>query len=168
MFGRSRDSIAKARQRRHGQRGVTALEFALVAPTAILVLFFSIEMGIMMMADATLGRVATAIARQGQLNTMGGASCTSRVRAMLASGVSSWVFDPDNIEVTRLDTYEPDDFGPPVPTEPASTSMCSEGGPGAIMVYQLGFKSTGFSGVLSWLDVDFLRFQRTIILQNEP
>lgn len=168
MFGLPQDPIAKARRRRHGQRGVTALEFALVAPTAILVLFFSIEMGIMMMADATLGRTAAAIARQGQLNEMGGTNCTTQVKSMLSSGLSSWVYDEDNIDVTLLSTYVPGDFGGPAPAGPASLPMCSQGGPGAIMVYQLSFKSPGFSGVLSWLNVDFLRFERTIILQNEP
>jgi Flp pilus assembly protein TadG len=59
---------------------VTALEFALVAPTALLVLFFAIEIGIMMMADATLGRVAHDIARQGQMNRLDSSDCAQSIK----------------------------------------------------------------------------------------
>src|SRR5690606_24132785 len=98
-------SVAAARRHRLGERGVTALEFALVAPTVILSMFFAIEMAVMMMADATLGRVAADIARQGQMYKLNSADCTGDVRSLLASGMSNWVYDENNL-IVEVDIYE--------------------------------------------------------------
>ncbi|RTZ45353.1 pilus assembly protein [Candidimonas sp. SYP-B2681] len=159
--------IARARSRRLAQRGVTALEFALVAPAAILVLFFAIEMGIMMMADATLGRAANDIARQGQMNRLDSADCTRSIKSLLSAGMSSWVFDEQDLFVD-VRVYEPGKYTKLPVDDPDYQPQCSTGGRNALMVYRLGFSSTGFSGILNWLNIDIMRFERSIILQNEP
>ncbi len=159
--------ISRARKRRLGQRGVTALEFALVAPTAILVLFFAIEMGIMMMADATLGRVANEIARQGQTNRLDGSNCTRSIKSLLSAGMSSWVFDDEKLFVD-VRVYEPGKYTKLPIDDPNYQPQCNMGGRNALMIYRLGFTSTGFSGILSWLNIKIMRFERSIILQNEP
>lgn len=156
----------KARRRRHGQRGVTALEFALVAPMVFLVLFFVIEIGIMLMADATLGRVANHIARQGQLNKLSSANCTASVRTLLEEGMRGWGKD----FIVDVKVYSP--------SESASldasvfnenyTPTCTLGTENSLMVYRIGFQSSGFTGIVKWLSVDDFKFERTIILQNEP
>jgi hypothetical protein len=160
-------SVARARRHRLAQRGVTALEFALVAPAAILVLFFAIEMGIMMMADATLGRVANDIARQGQTNRLDNSDCTRSVRSLLSAGMSSWVFNDDDLFVD-VRVYEPGRYTKLPVNDPNYQAQCNIGGRNALMIYRLGFSSPGFSGVLSWLNIKIMRFERSIIVQNEP
>lgn len=160
-------NVAAARRRRLGERGVTALEFALVAPTVILSLFFAIEMAVMMMADATLGRVAADIARQGQMYKLNSADCTGNVRSLLASGMSNWVYDENNL-IVEVAIYERGAFSPDPPATGNYEALCSNAGRNALLVYTVGFTSPGFSGILRMLNIDIMRFQRGIILQNEP
>lgn len=162
----SSSSPQQARRRRHGQRGVTALEFALVAPMVFLVLFFVIEIGIMLMADATLGRVANHIARQGRLNKLSSANCTASVRTLLEDGMRGWGKD----FIVDVKVYSPSDsvsVNASVFNE-NYTPTCTLGTENSLMVYRIGFQSSGFTGIIRWLSVDDFRFERTIILQNEP
>src|SRR5690606_30117127 len=80
----------KAARQRLAGRGASALEFALVAPLAILVLFFSIEMGIGMWADATLEVAASRVSRIGQIGVPEGVECEEAVRTTYEDLMSSW------------------------------------------------------------------------------
>lgn len=146
---------------------MTALEFALVSPLVFLVLFFSIEMGIAMMADATLARTAAVISRQGQLGGFSDDDCNTAVRQALQQGMSRWVYDPGNLLVD-VSVYSPGNYTPAPPDDENYIPACNTGERGDLVVYRLGFSRTGFSGVLHWLGIDVLRFERTIIIQNEP
>lgn len=159
--------VVRARRHRLSQRGVTALEFALVAPTALLVLFFAIEIGIMMMADATLGRVAHDIARQGQMNRLDSSDCARSIKSLLSTGMSGWVFNDADLFVD-VRVYEPGTYSKLPIDAPNYQPQCNTGGRNALMIYRLGFTSPGFSGVLKWLNINIMRFERSIILQNEP
>lgn len=161
-------SVLRARRARHGQRGVSALEFAIIAPTVILVLFTAIETGILMMADATLGRVANDIARQGQMSQLTSSDCAGSIRSKLATGMGGWVFDEGDISVELVKVYNPGDYATPFPEDGSSALRCSAGEPGALMVYKMGFTSPGFSGVLNWLNINVMRFERSVVVQNGP
>lgn len=161
-----RCAIARARLRRHAQRGVTALEFALVAPAALLVLFFSIEIGIMMMADATLTRVTGQIAREMQVykGPAGGSGCEGKVRQQLKNGMRPWVRDADKLIIASV-VYSPEG-------EPSGSSdtaiLCDTGGRGALILYTVGFEQPSFTGILSTLGIRLLKFERSFLIQNEP
>lgn len=163
-----RRQVNKARRGRLASRGVTALEFALVAPLAILVLFFSIEMGIVMWADATLENAASRVARIGQLGVPEGTTCEQAVRGTFESRMSSWVYDRAQLRVDAR-IYHPgaDNSLPDVDAEDYKP-VCDTGGRGDMIIYRLGFDRPGFSGIMSWLGIQLLRFERTVIIQNEP
>lgn len=158
-------SIEGASARRRAQRGVTALEFALVAPTALLVLFFSIEIGILMMADATLTRVTGDIARNMQVyrGPSGGNGCESRIRQQLASGMQPWVRQGNALKVVST-VYEPDEPG----SGKDAAILCDTGGRGALILYTIGFDRPSFTGILGSLGIDILKFERSFLIQNEP
>jgi len=161
-----RCAIARARLRRHAQRGVSALEFALVAPAALLVLFFSIEIGIMMMADATLTRVTGQIAREMQVykGPAGGNGCTAKIRQQLAEGMKPWVRDDKNLKIASV-AYAPD--GEPTGSDDAAI-LCDTGGRGALILYTVGFEQPSFTGILGTLGIRLLKFERSFLIQNEP
>ncbi|NYT61730.1 pilus assembly protein [Alcaligenaceae bacterium] len=149
-------------------RGVTALEFALVAPLAILVLFFSIEMGIMTWADATLEVAASRISRTGQLGVFAKEDCTVAVRRLFEESMAGWVGNKKSLRVDVL-VYTPGAANqlPDVDDEKYEPE-CNAGDRGDMVMYRLGFDRPGFSGILSWLGIRLLRFERTVIIQNEP
>lgn len=161
-------TVSWARSRRLLVRGVTALEFALVAPLAILVLFFSIEMGIMTWADATLEVTASRVSRIGQLGVPEGTTCNEAVRTAFEEGVGYWVPDKDKLHVD-VRVYTPGAGNlPPSIDDPAYVPMCDAGKRGDMVIYRLGFDRPSFSGIMSWLGIQVLRFERTVIIQNEP
>lgn len=156
-----------ARQRRLLSRGVTALEFALVSPIAILVIFFALEIGIMTWADATLEVTSARISRMGQLGKFTGEDCTEAVRKTLDEGIGYWVQDKTALSVdVRL--YEPGDPPAPAPGDDGYQPECNAGDRGDMVIYRLSFDRPSFTGIISWLNISMLRFERTIIIQNEP
>ena len=135
--------VASARRRRHGQRGVTALEFAIVGPTAIFILVFAIDMAVMLMADATLGRVAADIARRAQIEQLSPGSCESDIRALLKSGMQGWVFKDDAFIVEQGPVYNPRDEGAQGPPSGAPV-RCTVAEPGGPLFIRSGLPAPGF------------------------
>ncbi|MBP6020098.1 MAG: pilus assembly protein [Burkholderiaceae bacterium] len=158
-------AVARARGQRLWTRGVTALEFALVAPWVILVLFFSIEMGILTWADASLEVTAGRVTRIGQLGVPAGQTCDQAVDSALENGVGSWLSSESSLLVD-VQVYKPGVM--PDVSDPDYEPGCDAGDRGDMVIYRIGFDRPGFSGIMSWLDIDLLRFERTIIIQNEP
>jgi len=149
-------------------RGASALEFALVAPIAILVLFFSLEMGIVMWADSSLEAAATRIARIGQLGVPAGQTCEQAVRGIFEERMGSWVADTSRLRID-VKLYSPGGNNSlPDVDDPDYVPVCDAGSRGDIVIYRLGFDRPGFSGIMAWLGIQLLRFQRTVIIQNEP
>lgn len=165
---RLRSGAAASRATRLLVRGVTALEFALVAPLAILVLFFSLEMGIAMWADASLEAAASRVARIGQLGVPAGLTCDQAVRQVFEDRMGSWVYDAAQLRID-VKLYSPGgNNGLPNVDDPSYVPVCDAGTRGDIVIYRLGFDRPGFSGILNWLGIRLLRFERTVIIQNEP
>ena len=168
VFGAKRVSlsVARARLRRHGQRGVTALEFALVGPLAIFIIVFAIEITVLLMADATLGRVAADISRRAQIEQLNSGNCQGDIRSLMVSGMKGWVFKPETIVVDQVEVFNP--------REPGSQGQasvpvrCSAAEPGGSVVFKVGFSSPGFSGVMAIFGIKLLRFERQILVQNAP
>jgi hypothetical protein len=168
LTGRPRGSAADRHYRRLLLRGVTALEFALVAPLVIVVIFFSLEMGIIMWADSALEAAAARVSRIGQLGVPADMTCEDAVRGTFESRMSSWVYNKNDLHVdatiyrpgasNELPDFDDDGYVP----------VCNTGGRGDMIIYRLGFDRPGFTGIMSWLGIPVLRFERTIVIQNEP
>jgi Flp pilus assembly pilin Flp len=153
------------RRFRRDLRGITALEFALVAPAALLVLLLSLETGVWMMADATLTRVTGQIARNMQLyrGPMGGQDCDSRIRAQLATGMYPWVSAGTPLKVSATVYPARTTSG-----DPDAAILCDTGGAGALIVYTVGFEHPSFTGILKGMGLELLTFERSFLIQNEP
>ncbi|MFA5521477.1 MAG: TadE family protein [Castellaniella sp.] len=157
-----------ARARRLLERGVTALEFAIVAPLVILLLFFSLEMGLAMWADATLEVAAMRISRIAQLGVPEGTSCTQAVRNVLERHVGFWVRDRGTLRAD-MTIYTPG-IDPSLPDfdDDEYEPVCDAGGRGDMIIFRLGFDRPAFTGIMGMFGVDIMRYERTAIIQNEP
>lgn len=161
MQRRSRNSL---RRLAGDRRGVTALEFALVAPLLFGVLFVVVEISVIMLADAHLDVAANQVARLGRLRLDG--DCGPQVRKVMSDTLAHWV----DAASMRIDAkvYTPgannafdevgEDYQP----------VCDTGERGDMVIYRLGFDRTGLTGFIGWLGGDRLRFERVVLIQNEP
>lgn len=161
-------AVMTACRRRLLARGVSALEFALVAPLVILVVFFSLEVGIMMWADASLETTAMQVSRIGQLGVPEGKTCEQEVRGMLEQKMGRWVYDPSSLRVD-VRIYTPgEDISLPDPDDEDYQPVCDTGSRGDMVIYRLSFDRPGFTGVMAMLGTSVFRIERTVIIQNEP
>lgn len=162
--------VAQARRRRHGQRGVTALEFAIVGPLAIFVLMFTIEIAVLLMADALLGRVSNHIGRVAQLEQLNSADCAGDIRSRLLAGMKGFVFKPETVVVERVAIFTSAAPAPAPGTGFGIPLKCADNGAaaGSSLVYKVGFSSPGLTGVFGVFGIQILRFERRILVQNGP
>lgn len=143
-------------------RGVSALEFALVAPIVLLTIFFTIEIGILMMTDATLTRVSGEISRSLQVyRGDSGVNCQSHIEQRLQQGMHPLV--KEGFFVRRESRYAP---GEQIPSADAAV-QCSGAGPGELLIYTVGFDRPGFTGILGTLGIRVMHFERRLLIQNE-
>ena len=136
-----RCTAAQAGRQRRLARGVAALEFAIVSPLVILVIFFSLEIGIAMWADATLEVAASRVSRLGQLGVQG--DCTEAVRKVFEDTMGRWITSKDDLEID-VRVYKPGednstgiDMGAPV---------CNAGDRGDMVIYHMYFDRPSFTG----------------------
>lgn len=162
--------MAERRGRRlaRAQRGASALEFALVAPLLFAVLFVSIEVTVILFADAVLEGTANRVTRIGRLGVPEGSTCEDTVRRAVDDGMGGWVVDSTDLRLdvrvyspgqgVRFDDVDEEDYTP----------ICDAGERGDIVMYRLGLDRPGLTGMLSWLGIDIVRLERTVVIQNEP
>lgn len=138
------------------QDGVTALEFALIAPIFILALLGCIEVGFMLMADATLERAANQVTRQARIEYRG--DCKNRLLDELNGFLGGWATaDAASTHIKLLHRHDPDSTLP--------DNSC--GSAKDVVQYNLGFKQPRFMGVLGYFGVH-PAYRRSVIVQNEP
>lgn len=150
------------------QRGASALEFALVAPLLFAVLFVAIEVIVIQFADATLEATANRVTRIGKIGVPEGQTCDQAVREEVERSLSPWARGGD----VRLDVklYEPGSSGnwfDDIDDE-GYEPICNAGDRGDIVMYRLGFDHPRLTGILSWIGIDIVRLERSVIIQNEP
>lgn len=145
------------------QRGVAAIEYAMVAPLFFLVLFMSVEVTFALLGDATLERAASQITRAGKVGIRG--DCGDKVMSMLQERVSFWA-NTDNLRAdvniytpgadntfTEDDNYVPE---------------CNAGDRGDMVIYRLGFDKPALTGIFAMFGLQFFHYERIVLIQNEP
>lgn len=157
-----------ARKKRVGQRGVTALEYALVLPLILLVLLVIIEVGIQLTLDATLERAVNQAVRKGHMATLSSANCEKSIEQAVQSSLSFW-----NIPASAIQVVKQAEFTTLVPGSVSIQNKdylatCPSASPNAMLLFNVSVTNTGFSGVLAWLNIKTIQLERNLLLQNEP
>ena len=150
------------------ERGASALEFAIVAPLLFAVFFMAIEITVVLFADSVLENASNRITRIGKLGVPDGQDCDSTVRAAFEDALSSWAVSPLDMRLDvqvyragqgiRFGDVDDEDYSP----------ICDAGERGEIVMYRLMLDRAGLTGILGWMDSDFVRLERIVAIQNEP
>lgn len=157
-----RKAFTRVRRRQLGTRGVSALEFALVAPIVLMTLFFTLEIGLLMMTDATLTRVSGEISRSLQVyRGDDGVDCGSYVHQRLKQGMHPLV--KEGFFVRRESVHSPGEQAISV----EAAEQCSDLGAGELAIFTVGFERPGFTGILGTLGIRIMHFERRLVVQNE-
>jgi len=154
------------RQLRRNQRGVTALEFAIVAPLFFLFLFLGIEVIFSLLADATLESAAARITRMGKIGTFMDQNCQSAVKDELQQTLRIWVNRQDVHVNAKI--FKPGEAVSFEDEDGKYDPACNTGDRGDMVVFRLGFNRPVLTGALGVVGIHLLRYERIVVIQNEP
>ena len=156
------------------QRGVTALEFALVMPLLLLATLGAIDIGMETMMDASLENGAAQAARQGVVvgAPPAGETRDQQIYAAVWQQVGFWLQSQSQLTMSSYTypSYTALSQDPCLQSgyTGACTGSSGSGGFGSIVRYQVTVTRPTFTGVLGLLKITSYTLQRTVIVQNEP
>lgn len=169
--------------------GVSGVEFALIMPILLLLTAGMLELGLILLTDASLEmgiRAASRFGASGVVQT--GLTRSESIEKTVESFVDRWLPSGTKVTVTTTvygslsDIPEPFtdlngngtwDSGEPFTdlngdgAWNGGTGTSSAGDSGDIVLYQVSFSRPGFTGVLRLAGIETLNFSRQIVVQNE-
>ncbi|NFV80732.1 TadE/TadG family type IV pilus assembly protein [Magnetospirillum aberrantis] len=166
-----------------------ALEFALIAPVIILLLFGTIEAGLMLLTDANLELAVRNGTRYG-ITGAGGATRDKLIKEKITDLMERWK-GPEGVLTVEFKAYPSfDNIGQPEPFTDGNdngtydagegyedingnkqwdSDMASAdgGGAGDIVIYTVTLTRPSFTKVLALAGIDTLVFRRQTVVENE-
>lgn len=174
-----------------GNRGVTAMEFAIVLPFMVILILGTIEVGLDLWVDASVESAAQRASRLGITTVIpAGQTREQAVQAIVNNVLSTWQ-SLGPVETTTIKSYssyiavgQPEPYtdlknvGHYVLGDPytdvnkngvwdADQGTDGAGGYNDIVQYTITFKIKSFTGLPEMMGIDTLVFSRTFIVQNE-
>jgi Flp pilus assembly protein TadG len=142
-------------------RGVSAIEFALVAPVVFILVLGTVEVALDMVVDASVQFAAQKASRAG-LTTTNPASGTraDAAQAIVMGVLGGWTNIGGTVAIQTLNYGTYGNVG-------SSSYQSNPGGLGDIVSYQISVTIPGFSGIPQLVGLKTLTFQRNYIVQNE-
>ncbi|MCR6630937.1 MAG: pilus assembly protein [Magnetospirillum sp.] len=177
--------IATLRRLSRQRRGSAVLEFALVFPLIILLTVGAIEMGLMMLLDASLEIGIRAASRTGSITALGTREeRENRIKAIVLEMVSRWVPGSSNVKIETKVYPALNNIGRPTWVDLNNNAICddgegtcpAEGGvqlvpgigvSGSLVVYGVTVTRPGFSGIFKLIGINTLEFRRQAVVLNE-
>ncbi len=145
-------------------RGISALEFALVAPLVILVLLATVEYMLLMMADTTLESSADRVTRQIRYHWPSQQNCASRIAMEAGMQLDSWVADSGDLVVESENVWP---RAANLPAVDPALLPCTDEAAG-LVTYRLTLERAGVLGVFQSFDIPALQLERLILVRNLP
>lgn len=156
-----RSAIGRCMAALRDERGVSSIEFAILAPMVFIILLGTFEIALDMMVDTSVQLAAQAASRAG-LTTSLPASGTRAQQAqqIVMSYLGAWtrIGGTVNITTTAYSTFN--NVG-------TSTNTSGMGGLGDVVMYNISVTMKGFSGIPWLLGIRTMTYQRNYLVQNE-
>lgn len=166
------------------RRGSVALEFALVFPAFVMLAMGTIELGLMMLQDATLEIAAAEASRSGSLSQYGTKDeREARVQQIVDYWMKRWIPGSSDIVVKTYTYNNLSDIGKPTWIDGNNNNACDSGegdcGPssvrlypgiglaGSLTLYSITVSRSGITGILSLAGITKLTFTREAVVLNE-
>ena len=142
-------------------RGVAAIEFAILAPMMFILIFGTVEIALDMMADASVQFAAQQASRAGLVvETPTGESRATQAQNIVNSVLSTWISLGATVAITEVDYGSYNNLG-------SSNFQPGQGGLSDVVSYNISLTTPGFSGIPQILGISSLNFQRNYLVQNE-
>jgi Flp pilus assembly protein TadG len=146
---------------RRDERGVTAIEFALVTPLLLIMILGTVEMALDMMVDASVQYAAQQASRAGLTTT--NPTTGSRIdeaRRIVNEVLGGWSKFGGAVNISTLSYATYNDMA-------AGNSQQTMGGFGDVVAYSVSVTLPPFTGIPQLIGINSMTFQRNYIVQNE-
>lgn len=177
-------TVARLFRLRRDRRGSIMVEFALVFPLMVVLTLGIIELGLMMLMDASLELAMREAARAGSLTKV--RTATERdtlIKDIIAQVVGGWVPGKANIVLATTVYPRLNTLGQPTWSDGNGNGRCDAGEgdcapdslrldpgiglAGSLVVYDVTLRRPGFTGALGLVGITELVFKRQAIVMNE-
>ena len=143
------------------ERGVSSIEFAILAPMVFIILLGTFEIALDMMVDTSVQLAAQAASRAGLTTSLPASGTRAQQAQQIAmSYLGAWtrIGGTVNITTTAYSTFN--NVG-------TSTNTSGMGGLGDVVMYNISVTMKGFSGIPWLLGIRTMTYQRNYLVQNE-
>lgn len=142
-------------------RGVSAIEFALVAPVVFILVLGTVEIALDMFVDASVQIAAQQASRVG-LTTANPASGTraQQAQTIVNNILGRWQNIGGTVSITTLNYGTYNNVG-------GNSYQSNMGNFGDVVSYNISVTVPGFSGIPQLVGLKSMTFQRNYIVQNE-
>lgn len=166
------------------RQGVVSLEFAFILPILILLSVGTLELGLMMMTDASLEIGIRAASRAGIITTNAtAAEREAKIKTVIMSMMTPWIPDEDDIQLKTYVYNNLSEIGKPTWIDSNGNNSCDTGEgtcgagsvqliPGAgiagsLVLYKVTASRPGFTGIMTLVGISNLTFTRQTVVLNE-
>ncbi len=163
MTGRLRSTAAWLTHFARNDRGVSAIEFALVAPVIFLMVLGTMEIALDMTMDAAVQMAAQAASRAGLVNVAPtGTTREAQAQATALGIIGKWASLPNTTVAITETTY-----ASYAAVSAGTGTTNSAGSWGNVVIYNIALTTQGATGVLKLFGIKSLTFSRSYLVQNE-
>ncbi|WP_250515395.1 TadE/TadG family type IV pilus assembly protein [Caballeronia sp. INDeC2] len=143
------------------ERGVSAIEFAFVAPVVFILILGTVEVALDMIVDASVQFAAQQASRAG-LTTVAPSDSTrdAEARRIINNVLGGWKNIGGTVDITTRAYSTYNDIA-------ANNYQDTMGGFGDVVLYDIVVTMPTFSGIPKLFGVDTMTFQRSYLVQNE-
>jgi Flp pilus assembly protein TadG len=143
------------------QRGVSSIEFAILAPVLFIILLGTFEIALNMMVDASVQLAAQAASRAGLTTTAPATGTrTQEAQEIVMSYLGAWTKIGGTVTVNETAYSTFSSVGTP-------TSTTGMGGLGDVVMYNISITMHSFTGIPELLGMNTMTYQRNYLVQNE-
>jgi Flp pilus assembly protein TadG len=143
------------------ERGVSAIEFALVGPVVFILILGTVEVALDMIVDASVQYAAQQASRAGLTTVVPSSSTRDAQAQSIVYGIlGGWKNIGGTVSITTRSYSTYNDIS-------AGNYQNTMGGFGDVVLYNISVTIPSFSGIPKLFGIETMTFQRSYLVQNE-